>query len=94
MNNNDMEKVKKEMLHVTTIVQKWGNSLGVRIPKFIADSLNVKEGTELEVSVENGAIKFVPLRKKPSLGELMARITPENQHDEIDWGTPEGNEVW
>ncbi|GAD15359.1 hypothetical protein GBL_3576 [Geobacillus kaustophilus GBlys] len=47
----------------------------------------------MEVIVENQAIKLIPKKKKPTLEELLAKITPENRHAEIDFGT-EGNELF
>ena len=73
---------------------RWGNSLAVRIPKNIADEARLAEGDKLLLKVEspgNVAIKAV---EKPSLEELLERITPENVHKEISWGKAVGNEAW
>ncbi len=78
-------------IYMTTKVQKWGNSLAVRIPHHIAERLAIYQGSELEISVENDKLMLVPKKKKPTLEELLARVTPENRHAEIDFGT-EGNE--
>mgnify|MGYP001948033078 CR=1 FL=1 len=80
---------------MTTTVQKWGNSLAVRIPKHIGEFADIKEGLEVDITVDDQqAIKIIPKTKKPTLEELMAKITPENQHKEVDWGKPEGAEIW
>ncbi|MDW0118128.1 AbrB/MazE/SpoVT family DNA-binding domain-containing protein [Sporosarcina thermotolerans] len=77
---------------VVVKVQKWGNSLGLRIPATIAQQVNISEGTEVVLSVDtNQTLVVKPLKKKPTLEELLAKITPENKHHEIDFGT-EGNE--
>jgi antitoxin MazE len=73
---------------------KWGNSQAVRIPKTILEQCDLREGEEIEIRVENGQIWLEPLRKKPTLGALVEKITPENRHGEQDWGKPVGNEVW
>jgi antitoxin MazE len=73
---------------------KWGNSQAVRIPKTILEQCNLREGEELEIRVENGHIWLEPLSQKPTLKALVEKITPENRHDEHDWGKPVGNEVW
>ncbi len=73
---------------------KWGNSQAVRIPKSILEQSNLREGEELEIRVENGHIWLEPLKCRPTLEALVKRITPENRHDEQDWGKPVGNEVW
>ena len=75
-----------------TTVQKWGNSLAIRIPSMVAEQIALQQGTEIEMSVGEYAITLIPLRKKPTLDELLAKITPENRHAEIVFGT-EGNEL-
>lgn len=79
-----------------TTVQKWGNSLAVRIPKDVAEEIHIEQGSlmELRVAVEEGTITLVPkkTRKKYSLDELLSGVTTENRHHEIDFGT-EGNEL-
>jgi antitoxin MazE len=73
---------------------KWGNSQAVRIPKAILEQANLREGEELEILVENGQIWLEPLRRRPTLEALVAKMTPENRHGEQDWGKPVGDEVW
>ena len=76
-------------------IQKWGNSLGVRIPKNIAQDAQIQEGCSVELSVEEGRLIIVPLKKrKYTLKELVDGITPENMHGEFDWGPPVGKEAW
>jgi antitoxin MazE len=74
-------------------VQKWGNSLGIRIPGPFAEQLNIGEGSEIELQLLDGQIVLRPLRQKPSLDKLLAGITPENRHNEMNFGKPEGNEM-
>jgi antitoxin MazE len=77
-----------------TRIAKWGNSLGLRIPKaFIADA-GLADGDEVEITLEGGRIVITPVGKDYRLGELVDRITSDNRHDESDWGRPVGNEVW
>lgn len=75
-----------------TVVQKWGNSLGVRIPSPYAKRFNLRNGSPVEIHEKNGAIIIVP--KKQELEELLSRVTPENRHDSFDTGTPVGTEEW
>jgi antitoxin MazE len=77
---------------MASVVAKWGNSLGLRLPKSIVEQLGVKEGTELDLTVENGRLVIQPRRY--SLEALMAEVTPENFHGEIEWGPAVGNEAW
>ena len=78
-----------------TKVQKWGNSLALRIPKPFADEVGLQPDTAVEVSLEEG--KLVVSRSQSSsirLEELLQGITPDNLHREVDSGTRVGNEVW
>ena len=78
-----------------TLVRKWGNSLGVRIPQTYAQEAHIEEGTPVRFSVEDGRLVMTPERAPTySLDELLAGITPENCHGETDWGGPVGREVW
>ncbi|WP_339062350.1 AbrB/MazE/SpoVT family DNA-binding domain-containing protein [Tepidibacillus marianensis] len=77
---------------MTTKVQKWGNSLAVRIPTIIAEQISLEQGMEIEMITENQTIKIIPIKKKPTLEDLLAKITPENRHSEIEFGV-EGNEL-
>jgi antitoxin MazE len=75
-------------------VARWGNSLAVRIPQALAEQARLDEGAEVEVSVEDETLS---IRRRPpryTLDELLDQVTPENRHDETDWGEPQGKEVW
>lgn len=78
---------------MTTQVSRWGNSLGVRISKAVAAAVNVEDGDEVDVSVQDGAIVIRPAVKRYTIEELIADITPEDR-EEADWGPPVGKEVW
>jgi antitoxin MazE len=78
----------------TTQIAKWGNSLGLRLPKSVAVEADVDEGDTVDVSVKNGTIVIRPSRPTYSLERLVAKITPRNRHDESDWGAPVGHEMW
>jgi antitoxin MazE len=76
-------------------IQKWGNSLGLRIPKALAVDVQVAEGTSVELKVENGRLIVAPQCKaKCTIENLVAGITPGNLHGETDTGSPVGREVW
>jgi antitoxin MazE len=77
-----------------TQVGKWGNSLAVRLPGTYAKDLGLTEGMDIDVSVVNGGLLLRPQKKAYSLEELVAQITPENLHEETDWGPPVGRETW
>jgi antitoxin MazE len=82
------------MAATTTQIAKWGNSLGLRLPKSVALEADVDEGDTVDVSVRNGAIVIRPSRPRYSLERLVAKITPHNRHNESDWGMPVGQETW
>jgi len=78
--------------------KKWGNSLAIRIPNSYAKEVNIKEDIPLDLTIENDRLIIVPQKnkkkkKKYSLEELLAKVTPENLHGEIDFGPPVGKEI-
>jgi len=76
-------------------VQKWGNSLALRIPKPYAEEAGLSPGTPVELSVQEG--KLVVARADApvfSLQELLEGITPRNIHRDIDLGAAAGDEAW
>lgn len=72
----------------------WGNSQALRIPRCMLDALQIREGDEVDMAVENGRLTVQPVLKKLTLESLVAQITPENRHKAVDWGKPVGREVW
>jgi len=77
-----------------TRVQKWGNSLAVRIPKPFAEGAGLKLATEVEVSLEKGALRFSAVRPRWELRALVSKVTTRNRHAEADFGKPVGRESW
>ncbi len=75
-------------------VQKWGNSLAVRIPSQIANQAHLKDGSEVDLTEESGTIMLDPVEKAPTLAELLEGMGPEHLHGEIDFGPPRGKEAW
>lgn len=76
-------------------VAKWGNSLAVRIPQHLAKEVELIAGGEVEIVAIDGNLVIKPKRQKQySLAELIAGITPENRHGEIETGVSVGEEVW
>lgn len=77
-----------------TQVQKWGNSLALRIPKSFAAESNIEEGSRVNLSVVEGRIIVEPVIERIyDLDDLLSRVTKQNIHAEIDTGTPVGKEV-
>ena len=79
---------------IRTQIVSWGNSQALRIPKAMLDELQIREGDEVEMVVENGRLAVRPLNPKLTLESLVAEITLENRHKELDFGKAVGNEVW
>jgi len=75
-------------------VQKWGNSLALRIPKPFAEETQVQQGSIVDLSVDEGRLIVVPHGKKPfTLKGLLAGVTRQNVHGETDTGAPAGREL-
>lgn len=78
-----------------TSVQKWGNSLALRIPKAFAAKAGLHEDVPVELTVIDGRIIIRLLPKRPlTLDELVAGITDQNLHGEWDTGPAVGRERW
>jgi len=76
-------------------VQKWGNSLALRIPKSFAAEVGLSEGSPVNLSVVRGKLIVQRMPEQPpTLEQLVAGITEENRHGETDWGRPAGREAW
>lgn len=85
---------RKEVFSMTTKAQNWGNSIGVRIPQKLAKKYGVVNGTEIQITENKEGIVLKPITNDPTLEELLAQVTDENRHEFIDFGKPEGNEIW
>jgi antitoxin MazE len=81
-----------------TKAQKWGNSLAVRVPSDVAQAIGLHRDDALEIEVVKGKIVLTPAnRRAPArydLGALVKRINPRNRYREVDFGKPEGREIW
>ncbi len=78
-----------------TQVQKWGNSLAVRIPKALAEDLGIGRNATVELAVEDGSLVMRPFRPHAvRLDALLAGVTADNLHREADWGAAVGGEEW
>ncbi len=80
---------------MVTKIQKWGNSLGLRIPKSFAEEAGVEEGSPVDISIEGDRLvvqRIRPLRYE--LRDLVSEIREDNLHDEIPTGDPAGREAW
>ena len=78
-----------------TTIQKWGNSLAVRIPKAFVKEARVAYGTAVDLSVDDGKIVIDPHPKSEyRLEDLLKGVTHRNRHAEVETGDAAGREVW
>jgi len=83
--------IHKEVYQMHMNVIKWGNSLGVRIPRAFANKIGIHEGNSVEVSLQDHSIL---IRKAYTLKSMLDQVTPENIHNEIQMGPARGEELW
>lgn len=76
-------------------IQKWGNSLALRIPKPFAKETSLGENSAVEVTVRKGTLVVTAIsRPDLSLEDLVSRITAKNRHGETEMGEAVGREFW
>lgn len=78
---------------MTVSIKKWGNSLALRIPKDIAQTLHIENNSILELSIKNGALVIEP-QTSTLLESLVSQIDADNMHVETNTGKVVGNEEW
>ena len=87
-----------------TVVQKWGNSHGVRLPKALLEELDIRENDRVEITRQKDTISIKKAAARPHktleerlsafYGKPLDEITPLTDSPEVDWGKPEGDEAW
>lgn len=83
------------MNFMRTKIQKWGNSLALRIPKGFAQHVNLENSSEVDIHLQDKQIIIKPVvRENQSLEDLLAGINDNNIHSEVETGKAEGNEIW
>ena len=76
-------------------VQKWGNSLALRIPVAFARETGIDAGTEVDLTLDDGRLVITPTPVGAySLDDLLGGVTDENRHDSVDTGAEQGREAW
>ena len=79
---------------MTTTIQKWGNSLALRIPSSLAKDIHLHQGSVVDMAVVEGKMVLKPKReRKYSLSQMLKGITKTNRHSEHEWGGPVGKEA-
>lgn len=80
---------------MTTTIQKWGNSQGVRIPKILLDTVKWSDNEQIMIVVDDGKLIIEKAKnKRKNIKELFADFKGEYEPIEVDWGNPEGEEIW
>ncbi len=78
-----------------TKINKWGNSLGLRIPKLVAAEVGLEENSLVNLTIVNGSIVISPAREIPlELEAMLDRVTEESLHGEVNTGPTTGREAW
>lgn len=75
-----------------TVVQKWGNSLGIRIPAMYVREFDLKNGSPVEILEADGQLVIKP--RQETLEQALARITDDNRHESVATGQSIGKETW
>jgi antitoxin MazE len=78
---------------MTAVLQKWGNSIGVRLPNVLIRDYSLREGSRVELRESPNGIFIMP-EEKQSLSRLLSGITVDNIHSECETGAPLGKEIW
>ena len=78
---------------MTATIQKWGNSLALRIPKAVAKQIQIQEGDAVFLKVGTAGLTVKAVPKRLELDDLLNKVTPENVHSESDWGEDRRREI-
>jgi antitoxin MazE len=78
---------------VQVLVSKWGNSLGLRLPRALTAEIGVTEGQKVEIRAEGGKLVVEPVREIYTLAQLMENVTPEAMREAWYWGDEMGREI-
>ena len=79
---------------MTTAIQKWGNSHGVRISKKVLESVQWKDNEQVILKALDGKIIIEKANRRKNIQELFNEYNEEYTPVNIDWGEPEGEEIW
>jgi len=80
---------------MTATLHRWGNSIGLRLPKPLLEQLGLGEGSQVDIRVERGRLVVEPHRpKRLTLQDIIKGFGPDDQPGEVGWGKPVGKEVW
>ncbi|RMD49774.1 MAG: AbrB/MazE/SpoVT family DNA-binding domain-containing protein [Ignavibacteria bacterium] len=75
-------------------IQKWGNSLGLRIPKTFAQEAKLSAGSMVDIRIDGDVLMVKSLSPTYNLDDMLSMISPKNMHSEVDFGRNVGGEIW
>ena len=75
-------------------LQKWGNSLALRIPAGFARQIKVRQGDPVQLSLTDNKLTIQPAKPSFQAKSLIRKIKKHHGHRETDWGASRGAEVW
>ena len=75
-------------------IQRWGNSLAVRIPRSFALESRMEQDTLVDMSLQDGKLVISPVMPAWTLEQLLVQVTPDNLHSELESGPAQGREAW
>lgn len=75
-------------------IGKWGNSLAVRLPKYVTEELKLEVTDEIDCRIESGRIVIELLKDDNNLTLEELSAMPLEKEEEVDWGEPQGEEIW
>ncbi len=78
---------------MNVLISRWGNSLGLRLPKSLAEQVGVRAGGRVEMTVEGDALVLRPAAPRYALADLLVNMTPQAAHEAFDWGDDVGREA-
>lgn len=77
------------------LVKKWGNTLGLRIPQAIANQIDIRDGSKINLVLKNNKIEITSAENNEyQLNDLVEMISESNSHNEISSSQMQGNEIW
>ncbi|MDD5764886.1 MAG: AbrB/MazE/SpoVT family DNA-binding domain-containing protein [Candidatus Marinimicrobia bacterium] len=77
-----------------TVIQKWGNSLALRLPKSFTKEVKVEAGSQVDLTLDGEKLIITPIKeeKEYKLDSFLSEITPSSVHEEVDFGESVGKE--
>ncbi len=75
-------------------IQKWGNSLAIRIPGSFAKDISLHQGISVDLIKETNKLVIVPRKSGLNLKKLLTKVTDDNIHKEVFTEGPVGKEIW